>query len=79
MKVNIFCHFTKIEILSELSDILLECLLLNISKDSNNWLIDINIHSFSATKYKMATTKEINKKGVVWNKQYNSKTNKKIS
>ena len=66
MKVYIFCHFTKIKISSDLSDISLECLLLNISKDSNNWSINININWLSVMKYQMANKYEINKKGVVW-------------
>ena len=43
LKVEIFFYFQKIKISEDLSDISLECLLLNIGKDSNNWFIKILI------------------------------------
>ena len=39
--LNILLFYKKIKILYDLSDISLECLLLDNSKDSNNWFINI--------------------------------------
>ena len=55
--------FTKIKISLDLSDISLECLLLNISKDSNNWFINININWLSVIKYQMAKNMKLTKRG----------------
>ena len=58
----------------DLSDITLECLLLNISEDSNNWFINININWLSVAKYQMAKKEnKSTKKEWFENKQYNTK------
>ena len=43
-------------------DISLECLHLNINKDSNNWFINININWLSVIKYQMAKNMKLTKK-----------------
>ena len=53
MKVYIFNHLQKIKILSYLSDISLEWLLLNTNKNSNNCFVNIDINWLSVIKYQM--------------------------
>ena len=62
LKVYIFFFLQKFKISWDLSDISLECLLLNIIKDSNNWFINININWISEIKYQIAKEKKSAKK-----------------
>ena len=50
-----------------------------ISKDSNNWFINININWLSVIKYQMAKNMKLTKKEWFKDKKYNTKTNKRIS
>ena len=62
LKVYIFFFLRKFKISWDLSNISLECLLLNIIKDSNNWFINININWISEIKYQIAKEKKSSKK-----------------